>query len=77
MSQPGVMASPEDKSAWAEDAFAWFAAYLKVGFTDEQALRIVVASVGRTVVTTTAIPPEFSEMATKMNALLNNDLAEQ
>ncbi len=67
--------SPEERQLWAEDAHAWLISYMDAGFTEDQAFRLIVASAGRSQYGTT-IPPELSELMSKMTALADRDLSE-
>lgn len=64
-----------NRKRWATDGYAWFMAYQEAGFTEEQAMRLLVAVSGRSMAAAPP-PPEFSEFMAKMSALLNRDLAD-
>lgn len=61
----------ENRMLWSEDRYAWLLALIEAGFTRAEAMSLltkpdVVVQSG----------PEFSELATKMSALVNRDLSE-
>lgn len=66
-----MMDFAENRKLWSEDRYAWLLALMTAGFTREEAMALltkpeIVVQSG----------PEFSELATKMNAIFNRDLSE-
>jgi hypothetical protein len=73
-----VNGQDDQHRAWAEESFAMFVAYQVAGYTEEQAMRLMVANGQRStqVLNTTGLSPEMSEMVAKMTGVLNRDLSE-
>lgn len=63
-----------DRHAWAVDAYAWLTAYQDAGFTESQAMELLVASLSRPVFPQSS--PENAEFLSRMTALVNQALVD-
>ena len=59
--------------AGAREYYAWYRAYVETGFTEEQAMAILLKP---SIVVNASGGPEVAEFFTKATALFNRDLAE-
>lgn len=58
---------------WAAERFGWFTALLGAGFTRDEAIQVLAATIS---IQTQGQSPEVSEAMSKMSALINRELSE-
>ena len=72
----GVVVVRDEQRQWADETFGWFTALCAAGFTNDQALALLSASLGRQVMQSTT-SPEMSELMTRMSAFFTRTMVEE